>query len=78
MTRRQKMFQDMLYAARAQTTAWLVACAAEPSEGMMRNPIVRLALRTVLRERQPTMPVDVGYITEYGATSKLSRGVRVY
>lgn len=78
MSARSKQYQDMLAACRNQPTDWLERCAAEPSAGMLRVPIVRLALRTVLRERKPTMPIDIGQITEYGVTGKLSRALRVY
>ena len=76
-SRRAKQYDDMLAACRNQSTEWLERCAAEPSEGMMRNPVVRLAVRNALRGR--TVPyVEVDRETAYGATMRLSRSVRVF
>ena len=78
MSKRQKNYQDFLAIARRQSTGWLQRCAAEPSEGMNRVAIVRLALRTVLRERVGPGWHDISHVTEYGVTSRLQNAIRVF
>ena len=78
MSKRQKNYQDFLSVARRQSTGWLQRCAAEPSEGMNRVAIVRLALRTVLRERTGPAWHDVSHITDCGVTSRLQNAIRVF
>ncbi len=62
----------------AQSVSWLRACADQPSSHMTRGQValVRLAIRHKTRQTVPF--VDVGTITEYGLTQKLSAVVRCF
>jgi hypothetical protein len=76
MSKRLKNYRDMLAICRNQSTGWLQRCHAEPSP--WQNAISRLAVRTVLRERNATAFVEVSNITEYGLTQRLSHAIRVF
>lgn len=75
MTKRQKQYQDMLSAARDQSTGWLQRCHDE--SGQWQNGASRLAVRTALRERTVSY-VEVDRETAYGSTVRMSRSVRVF
>lgn len=79
MTNRRAAYLQIVAACENQSTGWLTRCHAEPSPD--RGPlsrIARLAVRSVLRSRLPSMPVDVSYIFENGMAQKLSNSVRCF
>lgn len=78
---RRKQYNDIATACRNQSTEWLTRCAAEPSQGMLRVAVARLAVRNVLRERQAKKAVpyvEVDKETAYGSTVRFSRSVRIF
>ena len=76
MVKRLKKYRDMLAICRDQSTDWLQRCHDEPSP--WQNALSRLAVRTVLRERNAIAFVDASNITEYGLTQRLSHAIRVF